>query len=115
MKHVSDFVTFDFKKWSEGKVFEVIGVYDDKRKDTGEATGLKNILVAIDQDSCPNYKLREGETSFTLKYEKVYFKVRKCEVLPGDRVDFENVVCNVSAKNGFLSVYFNADKAYKKK
>jgi len=115
MKHVSDFVSFDFAKWTEGKTFEIKAIYNNVDKNTGADLGGKNVLVTITEDKCPHYVLRSeyGETSFSLKYESFYVRAGVVNAAVGDKVKFSGMISNVSARSingkqsGFLTVYFS--------
>ena len=116
MKHVSDFVKFDFDNWVRGKEFILKGIYDRKNKE-GVIDG-KNVQLVILKDDCKGYKLREDEGHFDLVGEKIYVGCDKVSALIGDKIDASGWSVNVSAKGlpdgkGFLTVYFNTDEIKK--
>lgn len=114
MKHVSEFVSFDFVKWSYGKVFEVKAIYNNVDKNTGADLGGKNVQLIIAEDKCPNYVINEKyETGFTMKSETFYIHAGKVTANIGDRVSIEKPICKVAARSingktqGYLTVYFD--------
>lgn len=121
MKHLSEFISFDFVRWCEGKTFEVKAIYNNVDRNTGADLGGKNVLVTIIEDKCPNYVLRTdyNETSFSLKYESFYVRAGVVSAGVGDKIKFLGMKANVSARSikgkdsGFLAVYFNCDEIKK--
>lgn len=117
MKHISDFISFDYDSWVKGKEFTVKAIYDRKDKETQEKTGY-NVRCVITKDECKTYKRRDGEEFFSLIGEEVYFSTDNTNATIGSKVKPESVTANVSVKklqNGsaFLTVYFNCKNVNK--
>lgn len=117
MKHISDFVTFDFDSWVKGKEFTVKAIYDRIDRETNSVTG-KNVRCVITKDDCKSYRLRDGEGGFSQIGEEIYFSTDATDALIGCKIKPVNVRANVSVKklqNGsaFLTVYFNCENVHK--
>lgn len=115
MKHMNEFVKFDFNAWADGKEFKVRGVYDWKDYKTGAILG-KSVQCVIVKDECKGYKLGPAEDSFDLTYEKVTFKCNTTNVKVGDLVRIVNPNPVVYVNNGgFMDVSFKCESVVTKK
>jgi len=72
-------MTFDFKRFSEGKFFKVTGLSKWLDYNTKQCLGTK-VETVISKDETP-YKQNDGETVTNL-YEKVTFKIPKDVKVP---------------------------------
>ena len=72
MKGLAQFRRFDWKNFSDGKTYQVVGIADWLDHDTGKRLG-KRVDVVITEDNTP-YEYRNG-TQYTNLYERLTFKV----------------------------------------
>lgn len=113
MKHLNDFIYFDFDSWAEGKEFQVISVKKWEDREMGTTLG-KVVETVILKDDCKNYRLKKDE-EFDLVYEKVIFKAIEADVKKGDHVSFVNPHPVVYVNNDFINVSFKVDEVIIKK
>lgn len=74
MKHLSQFLSFDWQAFANGKKFLVTGVSPWKDYDTGKALGTRVEVVIVSDKTA--YRQREGE-HVTNRFEKLVFKTSK--------------------------------------
>lgn len=74
MKKLSQFMDFNFEKFSKGKIYQVIGISEWVDYTTKAHMG-KKVECLITQDNT-QYKLKEGE-NVSNRFEKLTFKIRK--------------------------------------
>lgn len=79
MKKLSQFMVFDFEKFSKDKEYTVIGISEWVDFNTKAHMGIK-VEVLISKDNT-QYKQKEGE-SVTNRFEKLNFKIRKDVKVP---------------------------------
>lgn len=72
MKGLGQFRRFDWKNFSDGKTYQVVGIADWLDHDTGKRLG-KRVDVVITKDNT-HYEYRNGE-QYTNLYERLTFKV----------------------------------------
>lgn len=111
MKHLNEFVKFDFDSWCLGKDFKVTNINPWIDRSSGTVIG-SSVEVVILKDECPNYKLKDGE-SFSMVYDKVVFKVTACNAQVGDYVTLVNSSPVVYVNNGFMNVSFKGEAVSK--
>lgn len=75
MKHLHQFEIFDFKKFSEGKVYLTTGCSPWKDYNNTSVVYGTKVEAAIVKDETP-YVQKEGEHT-TNRFEKIVFKVAK--------------------------------------
>ncbi len=81
MKKLSQFLRFDFDKFSEGKIYQAVSTEKWTDYDTKEILGTKVGSVIV-KDNTP-YKQKDGETVTNL-FEKITFKVPKSIQIPAN-------------------------------
>ena len=72
MKGLGQFREFNWKEFSEGKIYQVVGISDWMDRDTGKRLGKRVDAVIIADNT--QYEYRNGE-QFTNLYERLTFKV----------------------------------------
>ena len=92
MKGLGQFRQFDWKNFSDGKTYQVVGISDWMDRDTGKRLG-KRVDVVIIEDNTP-YEYRNG-TQYTNRYERLTFKVEGS--LEKDAVSIGDIVVPVDA------------------
>ena len=112
MKHLNEFVKFDYEKWSDGKDFKVTSIVPWVDQKTGSMVGSK-VETVILRDDCKFYSLKSAEGDFSLVYEKIVFKCKSCNCSVGDFVLAKDVSPVVYVNNGFMNVSFKCESVLK--
>lgn len=81
MKKLSQFLCFDFDKFSEGKIFQATTIEKWVDFETKELMGTK-VGAVIVKDNTP-YKQKDGENVNNL-FEKITFKIPKSVQVPAN-------------------------------
>lgn len=112
MKHLNEFIKFDFEKWSDGKDFRVTSVVPWVDQKTGSVVGSK-VEAVILRDDCKFYSLKENETSFSMVYDKIVFKCKSSNCVVGDFIRIKDASPVVYVNNGFMNVSFKCESVLK--
>ena len=91
MKHLNEFIKFDWEKFAEKKSFMVTGISELKDFESKKHLGTKIEAVIIEDGT--NYKQKEGEC-VTNRFEKILFKIYKDVNVP---LNSQVLPVNVSA------------------
>lgn len=79
MKKLNQFLKFDMDTFSQGKLYQVVGIEPWNDFNTKAHLGTK-VTTVIARDKTP-YKCKDGEVVTNL-YEKLVFKIRKDVQVP---------------------------------
>ena len=91
MKHLNEFIKFDWDKFVEKKGFLVTGISELQDFESKKHLGTKIEVVIIEDGT--NYKQKEGEC-VTNRFEKILFKIYKDVNVP---LNSQVLPVNVSA------------------